>query len=64
MSEYGKSCDNCSTEECPPFCVIGDWQPIPCPYCGGWLSKIKEHKGKKYRHCYACNFEFEEVNHE
>lgn len=36
-----------------------DWKPIPCPRCGGALSETREHNGKKYRHCYACHFEFE-----
>ena len=31
-----------------------------CPKCGGALSEIREHNGKKYRHCYGCHFEFEE----
>lgn len=31
-----------------------------CPFCGGTLSEIREHNGKKYRHCYSCHFEFEE----
>jgi L-asparaginase II len=26
--------------------------------CGGILSPIREHKGKKYRHCYSCHGEF------
>ena len=32
----------------------------PCQYCGGILSEIREHNSRKYRHCYACHFEFEE----
>ena len=32
---------------------------IPCPSCGGTLSEVRESKGKKYRHCYSCHFEFE-----
>ena len=36
------------------------WEQIPCPLCGGILSEIREHNGKKYRHCYACHFEYEE----
>ena len=28
---------------------------------GGILSEIREHNGKKYRHCYACHYEFEVV---
>lgn len=33
---------------------------IPCPSCGGILSEVREYNGIKYRHCYACHFEFEE----
>lgn len=58
-----KSCCNCSVKYCPwdvkeKPCNI--WEPIPCPLCGGILSEIREHNGKKYRHCYACHFEYEE----
>ena len=35
------------------------WTPIDCPKCGGILSEIREHKGKYYRHCYACHMETE-----
>ena len=31
-----------------------------CQRCGGTLSEIREHNGRRYRHCYACHFEFEE----
>ena len=31
-----------------------------CPKCGGLLSAVREHRGKRYRHCYSCHFEFEE----
>ncbi len=68
MSDY-KSCGNCAIT----FCYAdrkrkglditktnAGWKPIPCPSCGGILSEIREHNGKKYRHCYACHFEFEE----
>ena len=30
-----------------------------CPFCGGNMSEIREHNGKRYRHCYACHFEWE-----
>lgn len=33
------------------------WTPMLCR-CGGSLSTIREHNGNKYRHCYACHFEF------
>ena len=76
MSEYGKSCDNCNdpwSMYCGKWRAIGltnitnikyckEWKPIPCPHCGGWLSDVREHEGKRYRHCYACHSElFEEV---
>ena len=28
-----------------------------CPRCGGTLSTVREHNGRKYRHCYACRSE-------
>ena len=65
-----KSCDNCRIK---PTCGETSkywcnhlphenafWQPFHCPSCGGILSKVREHNGKKYRHCYACHFEVEE----
>ncbi len=61
-----KSCDNCGMFPLTTYCrektnaVICDyWKPIPCKRCGGALSEIREHNGKKYRHCYSCHFEFE-----
>jgi len=30
------------------------------PRCGGTLSTVREHNGRKYRHCYACHSEFYE----
>ena len=65
MSSY-KYCNNCLTKidgDCmPDFCgaLLYLWQPIPCPHCGGILSEIRVHKGKKLRHCYSCNFDFYE----
>ena len=64
-----KSCDNCGVFPLTIYCtvktntVICDyWKPIPCKYCGGPLSEIREHNGRKYRHCYSCHSEFfEEV---
>lgn len=63
-----KSCDNCDNYQCYKHIVArgikteepcSDWEPILCR-CGGTLSEIREHNGRKYRHCYACHFEFEE----
>ena len=56
MSDY-KSCDNCSRHNC--HCEnLKLWKPITCPHCGGPLSTIREHNGRKYRHCYSCHGEF------
>lgn len=63
-----KTCGNCSRNtKCPYWVFCEDkrsymiaWEPIPCPLCGGILSEIREHNGEKYRHCYACHFEYEE----
>ena len=62
-----KSCGNCKhskaclwLEEEPDDdepCAF--WREIHCPDCGGILSTVREHDGKKIRHCYACHFEFE-----
>jgi hypothetical protein len=61
-----KSCENCRDQECYEaqaglFTEITCecWEPIRCR-CGGALSEIREHNGKRYRHCYSCHFEFEE----
>lgn len=63
MSNW-KSCGNCSIVYDPYYCDMclewNEWKPILCPLCGGILSEIREHNGKKYRHCYACHFEYEE----
>lgn len=59
-----KSCKNCINLYDPYYCDNcldrDEWEPIPRPLCGGILSDIREHNGKKYRHCYACHFEYEE----
>ena len=69
MSDY-KSCGNCADSSCFAYRNYmgfktdencNDWKPIPCPSCGGVLSEVREHNGKKYRHCYACHYEFEVV---
>lgn len=65
MSNW-KTCGNCmeflmcpiQTKSALAWCTY--WKPIPCPLCGGPLSEIREHNGKKYRHCYSCHFEYEE----
>ena len=44
-------------------CAEGDgYEPntvYACPFCGGRLSPIRYNKGDRYRHCYACHFEWE-----
>ena len=71
MSDW-RSCDNCSAAGCSNgdkmYCTANNafrwWKPIPCKYCGGALSEIRERKDKngkvikRYRHCYACHSEF------
>lgn len=62
MTDNWRTCDNCGDYACPHYingpCRV--WEPIHCPSCGGILSEIREHDGMKYRHCYACHFEFSE----
>ena len=59
-----KSCDNCgricSLKYTPEIFYCFDWAKLSCQRCGGALSEIREYNGQKYRHCYACHFEFEE----
>ena len=33
-----------------------------CRFCGGRLSEVRSHNGARYRHCFSCHFEFEEVS--
>lgn len=57
-------CAMCEREErCQDYLLCSEnnwwfWRKIPCPACGGALSEIRTHNGKKYRHCYSCHFEF------
>ena len=60
-----RSCKNCDPVLMPHLtaCRYCDydhskWKKIPCQRCGGALSEIREHNGKRYRHCYSCHFEF------
>lgn len=69
-----KSCGNCKeflmcpvqTKSALAWCTY--WKPIPCPFCGGILSEVREHKTKvgsedvirHYRHCFSCHMEFYE----
>ena len=69
MMNDWKSCDNCKSFVDPLWCAcvrckdneghidFSMWEPIRCR-CGGALSEIREHNGKRYRHCYSCHFEF------
>lgn len=67
-----KSCGNCIRRKwygsCPYYNLCTDrseiihmraWKKIPCPFCGGILSEVREYKGKQYRHCFGCHFEFD-----
>lgn len=81
MSNW-QSCNNCYEKracDCmslfPKECRLYGmkyWKPIPCPLCGGALSKIMEHKTKigneevirNYRHCFSCHMEFYEQEEE
>ena len=59
MSDW-RSCNNCSNDDCPwddDGAACNRWKPMRCR-CGGTLSEIREHNGKRYRHCYSCHFEF------
>lgn len=56
MDEW-RSCGNCARHHC--HCEnLRLWKPIPCERCGGPLSEIRYHRGRKYRHCYSCHFDF------
>ena len=64
MSEW-RSCDNCGVFPLTNYCTVKTntiicdyWKPIPCKSCGGTLSEIREHNGRKYRHRYSCHAEF------
>ena len=70
MGEW-KSCENCVSLHrgwCkpmpsmirPPDVTCAFWFAIECKYCRGPLSELREHNGRKYRHCYACHMEFYE----
>lgn len=63
MSEW-RSCDNCGVFPLTNYCTVKTntivcdyWKQIPCKSCGGTLSEIREHNGRKYRHCYSCHSE-------
>lgn len=69
MWEDIRDCDTCMNNQgshCSArSCRDGDgYDPGPekrCR-CGGKLSEIRVHNGRRYRHCYSCHFEFfEEV---
>lgn len=61
-----RSCANCKKQECYRTLLSHNietekpcdgWEPIQCPYCGGAMSEIREHNGRRYRHCYSCHME-------
>ena len=65
MDDSWKTCDNCGVFPLTNYCTIKTntvicdyWKPILCERCGGPLSEVREHKGRKYRHCYSCHGEF------
>ena len=47
--EDGKLCTKCWDREC---------HETKCRYCGGTLSEIRVHNGRRLQHCYSCHFEF------
>lgn len=61
-----KSCENCRNRDtdyvlcqyCENYKTHPAWSRIECPNCGGALSELRFHRGKAYRHCYSCHFEF------
>ena len=60
-----KSCENCGLFPLTKYCITKTnsvtcdyWFPIRCKHCVGPLSTIREHNGRKYRHCYYCHGEF------
>lgn len=68
MSDY-RSCLNCGKRACSQIMVDAEedtstpcdfWVPLPCPKCGGILSEPRTDGQRRWRHCYACHFEFEE----
>lgn len=63
-SECGHIQYNCwDLDNCDNFCHFcgADMRDsLRCKFCGGLLSEVREHNGKKYRHCFSCHFEFEE----
>lgn len=46
--ELKELCTKCWDRECAPKCM----------HCGGTLSEIRMHNGRRLRHCYSCHFEF------
>ena len=65
----GRSCGNCRDLTC--FAIMQNagidvtepcdtWKPLPCKSCGGTMSEIRIHNGRRYRHCFSCHFEYDE----
>jgi len=49
IDELRELCTKCWDRECPE---------TKCRYCGGTLSEIRVHNGRRLQHCYSCHFEF------
>lgn len=47
--ELRELCTKCWDRECPE---------TKCRYCGGTLSEVRMHNGRRLQHCYSCHFEF------
>lgn len=39
-------------------CWDREFLETKCRYCGGTLSEIRVHNGRRLQHCYSCHFEF------
>lgn len=48
-AELRELCTRCWDRESPD---------VKCKYCGGTLSEVRMHNGRRLQHCYSCHFEF------
>lgn len=66
MNKIQRDCGTCRRKGFGSKCFTPEgekcmfWLPMLCPYCGGALSELRDHNGRKHRHCYSCHFEFYE----
>ena len=51
---------HCDAVACDGGDGYEDNRVISCPFCGGRLSTLRMNGEQRYRHCYSCNFEWEE----